>query len=267
MSSTEEKTTGNDQLPVQQSPSHRRGIYLLPNLLTTAALFAGFYAIVLSLNGSFVRAAMAIFVAQILDGMDGRVARMTHTQSEFGAQYDSMSDNLAFGVAPAILVFQWSLHSLDNLGWVAAFIFVAGAALRLARFNTQINTVDKKFFVGLASPAGAGVLWAMVWALGENGVEGESVAWLMVIIVPLIGAMMVSPIRYYSFKDLSDKGRVPFVVLLLSIMVIAVIALDPGPVLLALAVTYALSGPAFEVWRRLRLHRNARKADEDTSDS
>lgn len=267
MSSTEEKTTEKDQLPVQQLPSHRRGIYLLPNLLTTAALFAGFYAIVLSMNGSFVRAAMAIFVAQILDGMDGRVARMTHTQSEFGAQYDSMSDNLAFGVAPAILVYQWSLHSLDNLGWVAAFIFVAGAALRLARFNTQINIVDKKFFVGLASPAGAGVLWAMVWALSENGVEGESVAWLMVVVVPLIGAMMVSPIRYYSFKDLSDKGRVPFVVLLLSIMVIAVIALDPGPVLLALAVTYALSGPAFEVWRRLRLYRNARKTDVDTSDS
>jgi CDP-diacylglycerol--serine O-phosphatidyltransferase len=249
MSSTEEKTTENEPLSGQQLPSHRRGIYLLPNLLTTAALFAGFYSIVLSLNGSFVRAAMAIFVAQILDGMDGRVARMTHTQSEFGAQYDSMSDNLAFGVAPAILVFQWSLYSLDNLGWVAAFIFVAGAALRLARFNTQINSVDKKFFVGLASPAGAGVLWATVWALGTHGVEGESVAWLMVVIVPLIGAMMVSPIRYYSFKDLSDKGRVPFVVLLAFIMVIAVIALDPGPVLLAFAVIYALSGPVFEVWR------------------
>jgi CDP-diacylglycerol--serine O-phosphatidyltransferase len=133
--------------------------------------------------------------------------------------------------------------------------------LRLARFNTQINSVDKKFFVGLASPAGAGVLWATVWALGTHGVEGESVAWLMVVIVPLIGAMMVSPIRYYSFKDLSDKGRVPFVVLLAFIMVIAVIALDPGPVLLAFAVIYALSGPVFEVWRRLRLYKNARKVE------
>ncbi|MFG1496722.1 CDP-diacylglycerol--serine O-phosphatidyltransferase [Saccharospirillum sp. HFRX-1] len=260
MSSNDSKVAQPTQnLPVQQ-PAHRRGIYLLPNLLTTAALFAGFFSIVSAINGDFVRASIAIFAAQLLDGMDGRVARMTHTQSEFGAQYDSMSDNMAFGVAPAILIFQWSLHSLDNLGWVAAFIFVAGASLRLARFNIQINSVDKKFFVGLASPAGAAILWGSVWALTKSGVAGESVAWIMVVVVPLVGAMMVSPIRYYSFKDLSDRGRVPFVVLLLSVAVLALIALDPPRVLLGMAVLYALSGPVFEIWRRARQYRNARKS-------
>lgn len=260
MSSTDTKEPGTQQLPARQIPAHRRGIYLLPNLLTTSALFAGFYSIVTAIDGDFVRAAIAIFVAQILDGMDGRVARMTHTQSEFGAQYDSMSDNLAFGVAPAVLVFQWSLHSLDNLGWAATFIFVAGAALRLARFNIQINTVDKKFFVGLASPAGAAILAATVWALAEAGISGESVAWGMVALVPVIGALMVSPVRYYSFKDVSDRGRVPFVVLLLAVAVIAIIALDPARVLLGISLFYALSGPVFEVWRRLRQYRNARRA-------
>lgn len=260
MSSNDTKVTEpTTNLPAQQ-PSHRRGIYLLPNLLTTSALFAGFYSIISAMNGDFVRAAIAIFVAQILDGMDGRVARMTHTQSEFGAQYDSMSDNMAFGVAPAILIFQWSLHSLNNLGWVAAFIFVAGAALRLARFNIQINTVDKKFFVGLASPAGAAILWGSVWALAKSGVDGESVAWIMVVVVPLVGALMVSPVRYYSFKDLSDRGRVPFVVLLAAVAVIAVIALDPPRVLLGMAVLYALSGPVFEGVRRVRQFRNVRKS-------
>ena len=260
MRSTEKTETASDRLPMQPNGHPRRGVYLLPNLLTTAALFAGFYSIVSSIGGNFVKASVALLVAQLLDGMDGRVARMTHTQSEFGAQYDSMSDNLAFGVAPALLAFQWSLHSLGKLGWVAAFIFVAGAALRLARFNIQINTVDKKFFVGLASPAGAGIVWATVWALTEAGVSGESVAWMMVVMVPVIGALMVSPVRYYSFKDLSDRGRVPFVVLLIAVMVIAIIALDPAKVLLAIAVLYALSGPVFEVWRRLRQYRNARKA-------
>ncbi|MHA7881496.1 MAG: CDP-diacylglycerol--serine O-phosphatidyltransferase [Saccharospirillum sp.] len=261
MSTTDTQNTGTRQLPVQQTPPHRRGVYLLPNLLTTSALFAGFYSIITAIDGDFIRASIAILVAQILDGLDGRVARMTHTQSEFGAQYDSMSDNVAFGIAPAILVFQWSLYSLDKLGWVAAFIFVAGAALRLARFNVQINTVDKKFFVGLASPAGAGVLWATVWALSEAGIEGEAVSWLMVVLVPVIGGLMVSPVRYYSFKDLSDRGRVPFVVLLVAVAGFAVIALDPANVLLFIAVTYALSGPFFEVWRRMRQVKNARKVE------
>lgn len=262
MSSTETKeNTTNSQLPAQQTPAHRRGVYLLPNLLTTSALFAGFYSIITAIDGDFIRASIAILVAQLLDGLDGRVARMTHTQSEFGAQYDSMSDNIAFGIAPAVLVFQWSLYSLDKLGWVAAFIFVAGVSLRLARFNVQINSVDKKFFVGLASPAGAGVIWATVWALAEAGIEGEAVAWFMVVLVPIIGALMVSPVRYYSFKDLSDRGRVPFVVLLVAIAAIAVIALDPANVLLFIAVLYALSGPFFEVWRRMRQLKNSRKAE------
>lgn len=258
MSSTNQKDseTGVDT----NQPSHRRGIYWLPNLLTTTALFAGFYSIISAMNDNFVKASVAIFIAQLLDGMDGRVARMTNTQSEFGAQYDSLSDSLAFGIAPALLVFQWSLHSLDKLGWVAAFIFVAGAALRLARFNVQINTVDKKFFVGLASPAAAGIIWTIVWAATEAGISGESMAWVMVVLVPVIGGLMVSPVRYYSFKDLSDRGRVPFVVLLIMVAIIAIIALDPARVLLAIALIYSLSGPAFEVWRRLRKYKNARKA-------
>lgn len=224
----------------------RKGVFLIPNLLTTSALFAGFFSIIMSINGDFIKACIAIFVAQLLDGADGRVARMTHTQSEFGAQYDSMSDVMAFGLAPAILAFQWSLHDLGQVGWVAAFIYVAGAALRLARFNVQINKVDKKFFVGLASPAGAGVIWATVWSLADFGVTGEEVVYLMVILVPLIGVLMVSPIRYFSFKDISAQRRVPFFVLLAIVMVLSIVALDPPRVLLGFALVYALHGPIME---------------------
>lgn len=235
--------------PTQQA---RRGVYLIPNLLTTSALFAGFYAIISSVNGEFSKACIAIFVAQLLDGADGRVARMTHTQSEFGAQYDSMSDIIAFGLAPAILAFQWSLTGLDKAGWVAAFIFVAGAALRLARFNVQIGKVDKKYFVGLASPAGAAVIWATIWSFEDFGISGESVSWLMLILTPLVGIMMVSPVRYFSFKDISAQRRVPFFALLAIVLVLSLIALDPSRVLLGFALTYALHGPIMELARLLR---------------
>lgn len=240
--------------PLVETPEvqHRRGVYLIPNLLTTSALFAGFYAIISSMNGDFVKACIAIFVAQLLDGADGRVARMTHTQSEFGAQYDSMSDIIAFGLAPALLAFQWSLSGMDKVGWVAAFIFVAGAALRLARFNVQIGKVDKKYFVGLASPAGAAVIWASIWSLEEFGISGDQVSWLMVVLVPLIGILMVSPVRYFSFKDISAQRRVPFFALLAIVLVFALIALDPARVLLGFALTYALHGPVLEVARKLR---------------
>lgn len=230
-------------------PSHRRGIYLIPNLLTTSALFSGFYSIIASINGDYSKACIAIFIAQLLDGADGRVARMTHTESEFGAQYDSMSDMLAFGLAPAILAFQWSLSGLDQYGWVAAFIFVAGAALRLARFNVQIAKVDKKYFIGLASPAAAAVIWASIWSLEEFNISGDRVAWIMAVVVPLIGLMMVSPIRYFSFKDLSEQKRVPFFVLLAIVLVFALIALDPARILLGFALTYALHGPVLEIVR------------------
>lgn len=234
-----------------EHPSHP-GVYLIPNLLTTSALFAGFYSIISSMNGNFVAACVAIFVAALLDGADGRVARMTHTQSEFGAQYDSMSDVMAFGLAPALLAFQWSLQGLDKVGWIAAFIYVAGAALRLARFNTQIGKVDKKYFIGLASPAGAGVIWSMIWSMEKFGVSGEQLSWLMAIVTPLIGIMMVSPIRYFSFKDISSQRRVPFFALLAIVMVFAIVALDPARVLFGFAVTYALHGPVMEGWRFLK---------------
>lgn len=253
----EEKTNSARLSAISTEPPHhqRRGVYLIPNLLTTSALFAAFYAIVMSIGGEFEKACIAIFVAQLLDGADGRVARMTHTQSEFGAQYDSMSDIIAFGLAPALLAFQWSLTGLNQIGWVAAFIFVAGAALRLARFNVQIGKVDKKYFVGLASPAGAAVIWGTIWSCEELGISGNQVSWLMAVLVPVVGILMVSPIRYFSFKDISAQRRVPFFVLLAIVMVFAVIALDPPKMLLGIALTYALHGPVMEVFRLLRKQR------------
>ena len=233
---------------VAVTESHlRRGVYLIPNLLTTSALFAGFFAIISSINGDFEKACIAIFVAQLLDGADGRVARMTHTQSEFGAQYDSMSDLVAFGLAPALLAFLWSLNGLGQTGWVLAFIFAASGALRLARFNVQISKVDKKYFVGLPSPAGAAVIWSIIWSMEAFGVSGSQLIWFMAILVPLVGVMMVSPIRYFSFKDISAQRRVPFFVLLAIVLVLALVALDPPRVLLGFALTYALHGPILEL--------------------
>ncbi len=231
---------------------HRRGVYLIPNLLTTSALFSGFFAIIASINGEFVSACVAIFVAQLLDGADGRVARMTHTQSEFGAQYDSMSDLMAFGLAPALLAFQWSLSGLDKLGWVAAFIYVAGAALRLARFNVQIGKIDKKYFIGLASPAGAAVIWSTIWSMEAFGISGTQMSWLMAFMVPAVGILMVSPIRYFSFKDVSAQRRVPFFVLLAIVLVFALVALDPARVLFGFAISYAIHGPVLEAIRYFR---------------
>ena len=246
---SDENLQVDEKLSKPQEANARRGVYLIPNLLTTSALFSGFYAIIASINGDFSKACIAIFVAQLLDGADGRVARMTHTQSEFGAQYDSMSDIIAFGLAPAILAFQWSLSGLDKAGWVAAFIFVAGAALRLARFNVQIGKVDKKYFIGLASPAAAAVVWSTIWSLEEFGVAGSQVAWLMVILVPVVGIMMVSPVRYFSFKDISAQRRVPFFALLAIVLVLSLIAVDPARVLLGFALTYAFHGPCLELYR------------------
>jgi CDP-diacylglycerol--serine O-phosphatidyltransferase len=246
----------SDNEPNGQEHNQHRGIYLIPNLLTTSALFAGFFSIIASMNGEFSRACIAIFVAQLLDGADGRVARMTHTQSEFGAQYDSMSDIIAFGLAPALLAFNWALYDLGQAGWVAAFIFVASAALRLARFNVQIGKVDKKYFVGLASPAGAAVIWGTIWSLEEFGITGSQVEWLMVILVPLVGIMMVSPVRYFSFKDISAQRRVPFFALLAIVLVFSLIALDPPRVLLGFAALYALHGPVLEILRLIRRQKN-----------
>lgn len=226
-----------------------RGIYLLPNLFTTAALFSGFYAIVSAMDGNFANASIAIFVAMVLDGLDGRVARLTNTQSAFGAEYDSLSDMVAFGVAPALVVFSWSLADLGKVGWVFAFIYVAGAALRLARFNTHVGDEDKRFFTGLASPSAAGLVAGMVWALSDFGVDGGDISFLVGLLTALAGLMMVSNVRYYSFKDLDLKGRVPFFVILLVVLVLAVIASDPSRILWLIFIAYSVSGPLQALWR------------------
>ncbi len=239
----------------QSGPRHRsRGIYLLPNLFTTAALFSGFYAIVSGMNGNFATAGIAVFVAMVLDGMDGRVARMTHTQSEFGAQYDSLSDMVAFGVAPALVAFTWSVSMLGKIGWMAAFIYVAGAALRLARFNTQIETADKRYFTGLPSPSAAALVAGMVWVGADLGISGDQfgVAVVATLFTAIAGALMVSNFKYDSFKQLDLKGRVPFVALLAMVMVFAVIMLHPPTVLLTLFAVYAISGPLRSAWNRTR---------------
>ncbi len=233
-----------------------KGIYLLPNLFTTANLFAGFYSIVCAVNGNYYVAAATIFVAMVLDGLDGRVARMTNTQSAFGAEYDSLSDMVAFGLAPAILAYQWALSELGNVGLTVAFIYVACAALRLARFNTQIGVVDKRWFIGLASPAAAGVVagtvWA-IWVLSEAGVGGADLPFaiiiLLAVLVAVSGLLMVSNIKYYSFKDLDLKGRVPFVAILVVVLAFAVVFSDPPRILLLMFLAYAASGPVQYVLR------------------
>lgn len=228
----------------------QRGIYLLPNLLTTGAMFAGFYAVIAGMGGDFRSACIAIIVAMFLDGLDGRVARMTNTQSAFGAEYDSLSDMLAFGVAPALICFSWSLSQLGNIGWTAAFVYVACAALRLARFNVQQGTTDKKYFIGLASPSAAGVVVFMVWTFHEYQLESNAfIAIITAFVTFLSGILMVINVRYYSFKDL-DRNRVPFVMMLAVIMIIVIVSWDPPTVLWLLALAYASSGPAMAVYNR-----------------
>lgn len=229
----------------------RRGIYLLPNLLTTGALCAGFYAILSAMSGRYASAAVAIFVAMIFDGLDGRVARLTNTQSAFGVQYDSLSDMVSFGVAPAVVSYAWMLHALGKLGWAVAFIYASCAALRLARFNVQVAAVDKRYFVGLASPAAAGLVAGTVWS-GYHLEPGGTVAVVAAAVTVLAGVLMVSNLRYHSMKGVDFRGRVPFMVIVAVAMGAAVIVIDPPRVLLGLAVGYALSGP---VWWWLRWRR------------
>lgn len=240
----------------------RRGIYLLPNLFTTAALFAGFYSIVAAMNASFESAAVAIFVAMILDGMDGRIARMTNTQSDFGVQYDSLSDMVSFGIAPALVVYQWSLATLGKLGWLGAFIFAAATALRLARFNTQAASADKRFFQGLPCPAGAAVIASMIWLVESREVIGGSdiLAFTFPLTI-LVGILMVSNVRYHSFKQIDLRGRVPFVAVLIVVCIFVFIASEPPLVLFLLSMVYAVSGPVMTLVM-VRKHRAARKSQE-----
>ena len=218
----------------QEQQPRRRGIYLLPNLFTTAGLFAGFYAIVAAMSHNFEAAAIAIFVAMVMDGIDGRVARLTHTTSEFGVQYDSLSDMVCFGLAPSLVVFQWALRSMieqggiwAKLGWLAAFVFTAGAALRLARFNTQVGTTDKKYFQGLPSPSAAAVLAGLVWFAEDQGLSGGDMWMVGAFLAATMGLLMVSNVRYYSFKEVDFRNRVPFIALFLIVLVFVVISSDP----------------------------------------
>jgi CDP-diacylglycerol---serine O-phosphatidyltransferase len=228
-----------------------KGVYLLPNLITTGALFAGFYAIVAAMNGHFEYAAIAIIVAGVLDGLDGSVARMTNTQSKFGAEYDSLSDCVAFGVAPGLVAYSWALTDLGKLGWAAAFIYVACAALRLARFNVQSDTSDKRYFTGLPSPSGAGLVATMVWLGAAKGVDGHDVAYVVAFLTAGAGLLMVSSVRYQSFKEY-HIGRVPVRALLGVIVAFAIIVLDPPLVLLAVGLIYAGSGIILDLVRRFR---------------
>ncbi|WP_163835768.1 CDP-diacylglycerol--serine O-phosphatidyltransferase [Spartinivicinus ruber] len=233
----------------------RKGVYLLPNLFTTTALFCGFYAIVSSMNQMFEQAAIAIFVAMIFDGLDGRVARLTNTQSAFGAEYDSLSDMVAFGAAPALVCFNWNLTGLGKVGWMVAFIYVACVALRLARFNTQIDTADKRYFTGLPCPSAAAIVAAMVWALNEVDLASNSLITIFTaVVMALTGILMVSNVRYHSFKDLEFKGRVPFVAIIAIVLVFAVVFTNPPWVLMLVFLLYGVSGPVLSVWRFKQKH-------------
>ena len=227
----------------------RRGIYILPNLFTTAALFAGFYAIVQAMNMRFEHAAVAIFVAMVLDGLDGRVARLTHTQSEFGAEYDSLSDMVSFGAAPALVIYEWALRGLGRWGWIAAFVYCVGAALRLARFNTNIEVVDKRFFQGMPSPAAAALVVAFVWIMMEIGYSGEDVRWPASALTVFAGITMVSNFPYWSGKDINLRKSVPFIFIIALVCAFIFVSAYPQGNLFLLFLVYALSGYALWAWR------------------
>jgi len=238
----------------EEDPAHRRrrGIYLLPNSFTAAALFCGFYAIVMAMSGRYDSAATAIFAAMVLDSLDGRVARMTNTQSEFGAQFDSLADMVSFGAAPALIIYEWSLRGLDKLGWLAAFVYCAGAALRLARFNTNVAVIDKRYFQGLPSPAAAALVAGFLWIMTDAGVQGAHVSWLSFVITLFAGITMVTNVPFYSFKDVSFRRSVPFISIFLIVLLIGLIAYQPPLVLFGLFVLYGLSGYAVYVWHRIK---------------
>lgn len=243
----------------------RRGIYLLPNLLTLGALFAGFYAIIAGMGGNFNEAGWAILIAAVLDGLDGRVARLTNTQSAFGAQFDSLSDMVSFGVAPALIVFSWALSSLGEAGWAASFIYISCAALRLARFNVQLGTVDKRFFVGLQSPVAAGLVTFAVWVGYRYQVQiTPLIAFGTAVLTAFTGILMISNFRYFSFKEIHFKGTVPYVVFLMAVVLLVVIAQNPHEVLFTMCVVYAASGPAIWLYR-MPLSRSHKSGDRPSS--
>jgi CDP-diacylglycerol--serine O-phosphatidyltransferase len=265
----------DDSNPKEVRKSMGKGIYLLPNMFTTGALFAGFYAIIAAMNGRFEIAAIAIFLAGLLDGLDGRVARLTNTQSAFGAEYDSLSDMVSFGVAPALIMYLWSLVYLRDisvfmgkLGWLAAFIYATCTALRLARFNTQIGVADKRYFQGLASPAAAAVVMGAVWVCESYDIIGEDVIYAALVLTIAAGILMVSKFSYYSFKDFDLRERVPFVSLLAVVLIFVFLSMETATVLFSFFFLYMLSGPVVSLfrWNRKRI-RLAESKQDTTPDS
>jgi CDP-diacylglycerol--serine O-phosphatidyltransferase len=247
-------------------PRHR-GIYLLPNAFTTAALFCGFYAIVMAMNQKFEHSAWAIFIAMVLDGLDGRVARLTNTQSEFGAQYDSLSDMVSFGAAPALVMYEWSLRGLGKLGWIAAFVYCAGAALRLARFNTNIEVVDKRFFQGLPSPSAAALVAGFILLMVDQEVSGIELRWVSWGIAVFAGLTMVTNVPFYSFKDVNFRKSVPFIAVFLIALGFALVSIDPPKVLFPIFIAYGVSGYAVSVWRLAKGKKvSLIQVDEETND-
>lgn len=248
----------------------RRGIYLLPNLLTTAALFAGFYSVVAAMDGDFVKAAIGIFVAMVLDGVDGRVARMTGTDSDFGKEYDSLSDMVSFGLAPALVIYQWGLVNIadstiiwNKIGWLAAFFYAVAAALRLARFNT-LAVSDKRFFEGLPSPSAAGFVGGYVWLGSQYGLSGSEALVPALLVTICAGGLMVSNFRYYSFKEFNLGERIPFTKVILIPAVFMLISINPPIVMFVLFAGYAMTGPVFGVYRTLRRKKNSSVEADDT---
>lgn len=253
-----------------------RGIYLLPNLFTTGAMFAGFYAIIAAIDLQFHSAAIAVFIAGLLDGLDGRIARLTGTQSSFGVQYDSLSDLVSFGLAPALVIYVWTLSHMREIspvmgktGWAVAFLYAACAALRLARFNTQASSADKRFFQGLASPAAAGTLMAFVWMSEEQGLAGQDM-WLMSLALTiLVALLMVSNFRYFSFKAWPVGEKIRFFWLLPLVLIFFFLAIDTARVLFVVGMLYTLSGPLFTLLmrRKRRGRRSTENADATPRDS
>ena len=237
-------------------PPRRRGIYVLPNAITLAALFSGFYGIVMAMNGRFEAACIAILIAAVLDSLDGRVARMTNSQSAFGEQMDSLCDMVSFGAAPALIVYIWALKDLGKPGWIPAFVYIAGAALRLARFNVNIGVVDKRFFQGLPSPAAAAIVMSLIWVMDDAGIRGASkidwLAWSAFAVTLFAGLSMVTNAPFYSFKVVGGKSTVPFIVIVAIAVGIALVALDPPRVLFAIFFLYGLSGYAVYAWRKFK---------------
>jgi CDP-diacylglycerol--serine O-phosphatidyltransferase len=256
MSDSPELQPPEAEPPEEGGKPRRRGIYLLPNLFTTGALFAGFFAIVQAMNGHYEPAAVAIFVAMVLDGLDGRVARLTNTQSAFGAEYDSLADMVSFGVAPALVIYTFALQGMGKLGWIAAFVYCAAAALRLARFNTMLAVQDKRWFLGLPSPSAAALVASFVWVMVDNHIGGLEIRWLAWGVTLFAGLSMISNFRFYSGKDINLKRSVPFIVIVLVALFFSLVSIDPPIVLFLLFLMYGVSGLGY--WLKRYFARKSR---------